>query len=179
MEARPGYPNRIFGRVAHGSDGALWLQYWLYYYFDKQGRFGSGVHEGDWEMVQVRIDAAGNPDLAAYAQHSGGERCVWSQVNKDATGRPIVYVAQSSHAAYFRADSYQDPTPDDDADGEGIDATPALEQIRSESPSWVAWPGRWGDSDESSPRGPRWQPGSKWADPSAWAGGLTACGGVS
>jgi hypothetical protein len=77
MEARAGYANRVYGRVAHGGDGKLWLQYWVYYYFDTQGDLGGGVHEGDWEMVQVGLDASGNPDTAAYAQHAGGERCTW------------------------------------------------------------------------------------------------------
>ncbi len=173
MEARPGYSNRTYGRVAHGGDGKLWLQYWFYYYFDSQGDFGEGVHEGDWEMIQVGLDASLQPDVAAYAQHGSGERCDWTTQLESTNGQPTVYVAQGSHASYFRSGHYDDPDPDDDANGDGLDATPTREQITSESPSWVAWPGTWGDSDDS-PGGPISQ-GDKWDNPSAWAGGLAAC----
>jgi hypothetical protein len=181
MEARPGYANVVYGRVFHGASGEVWLQYWIYYYFDSQGNFGGAVHEGDWELVQVRLDAAGSPDQAAYAQHGSGERCAWSQVASTA-GRPLVYVAQGSHASYFRPGHYDDPDPDDDANGEGPYTLPAVEQIRSESPSWVAWPGAWGDSQtsdgqRSSPPGPRFQSEGKWTDPAGWASGLRSCDG--
>jgi len=176
MEARPGYSNRAYGRVAHGGDGKLWLQYWIYYYFDSQGDFGGGVHEGDWEMIQVGLDGQLQPDTAAYSQHGTGERCAWSEVESD-QGRPRVYVAQGSHASYIRPGHYDDPDPDDDANGDGLDATPVLEEITGDTPSWVAWPGRWGDSQEEafSPPGPRFQSGEKWSDPTAWADALAPC----
>lgn len=174
MEARPGYAHRVYGRIATGGDGRVWLQYWIYYYFDKQGDFGIGVHEGDWEMIQIRLDANGSPDLAAYAQHDTGERCSWSQVSRSGGGRPIVFVAEGSHASYFHAGHYDDPEPDDDANGLGGTMVAAHERIQSQSPSWVAWPGRWGDSGENSPRGPAFQ--ASKADPSAWAAGISSCG---
>lgn len=173
MEALPGYANRIYGRVAHGEDGKMWLQYWFYYYFDSQGDFGQNVHEGDWEMVQVGLGAGNSPDTAAYSQHGDGERCTWPADIDVVNGHPVVYVAQGSHASYFRAGHYDDPDPDDDAGGQGIEVTsPTLIQIQSQSPSWVGWPGLWGDTD--SPPGPAFQ-GSKWGDPSTWATGLHDC----
>jgi hypothetical protein len=173
MEALPGYANRIYGRVAHGEDGKMWLQYWFYYYFDSQGDFGQNVHEGDWEMVQVGLGAGNSPDTAAYSQHGDGERCTWPADVDVVNGHPVVYVAQGSHASYFRAGHYDDPDPDDDAGGQGIQVTsPVLVQIQAQSPSWVGWPGSWGDTD--SPPGPAFQ-GSKWDDPSTWATGLHNC----
>jgi hypothetical protein len=174
MEGLPGYANRVYGRVAHGDDGKIWLQYWLFYYFDSQGNLGQYVHEGDWEMVQVGLNSSNSPDKAAYAQHGDGELCNWSTDVETYTGRPIVYVAQGSHASYFHAGHYDDPDPDDDAGGDGIEVTsPSLVQIRSQDPAWVGWPGSWGDTAESPP-GPAFQ-GTKWDDPSTWADGLYAC----
>jgi len=186
MEDQLGYADRTYGRVAYGNDDALWLQYWFFYYYDDQTNFGGGAHEGDWEMVQVRLGATNQPDRAAYAQHGrdidlpieklGGETCGWSQVESFG-GRPIVYVAQGSHASYFRPGHYDTPDPDDNADGEGISGSPIIDEIRSDSPGWVAWPGKWGDTagDAESPPGPAFQTEQKWTNPSAWANGLAAC----
>lgn len=176
MESTTGYAHRVYGRVVAGPDGAIWLQYWLYYYFDPQvNEFGHGVHEGDWELVQIRLNSSNQPDLAAYAQHGDGERCNWATQVDKYLGRPIVYVAEDSHASYFRAGHYEDPETDEDADGLGV-SVPALQlqEIGQESPAWVAWPGKWGDSGES-PDGPAFQTGQKWTHPSAWAGGLHPC----
>jgi len=173
MEALPGYGNRVYGRVVHDAAGRIWLQYWLYYYYDPQENFlGSGEHEGDWESVQVRLDASNNPDMAAYAQHGGGEACAWGAVTKT-DGHPVVYVALDSHASYFRVGDYEDPDPDDSADGAGGTVQPAVIEIAEESAGWIRWPGRWGDSG-ASPAGPAFQ-GSKWSDPSTWANGLRPC----
>ena len=82
------------------TGGKTWLQYWLFSYYNPQNVLGFGVHEGDWEFIQVGLNADGAPDVATYAQHDGGERCAWSQVQKSA-GAPVVYVALASHASYF------------------------------------------------------------------------------
>jgi hypothetical protein len=172
MDVLPGYGNQTYGRAVHDSSGNLWLQYWLYYYFDPQVNFfGSGEHEGDWEMVQVRL-SSGAPDRAAYAQHGGGEVCPWSEVAVSGQ-RPIVYVAGDSHGSYFRSGTYTDPDPDERADGLGGVFQPDLNQIWMESIDWLRWPGTWGDSG-ASPDGPAFQ-GSKWVDPGAWAEGLSPC----
>jgi hypothetical protein len=87
---------RVYGRVA-----GPWLQYWLFYAHNAQDRgvVQTGRHAGDWEMVQVRLDA-GRPVEAVYSQHSGAERCGWADVRRSGT-HPLVYVANGSHASYF------------------------------------------------------------------------------
>ena len=62
-------------------NGRVWLQYWLWYFYnDYQLSFGAGTHEGDWEMVQFRMDDdAGHPDIAVYAQHSYAELRPWER----------------------------------------------------------------------------------------------------
>jgi hypothetical protein len=174
MESRTGYPYQVYGRVAHGNDGKLWLQYWFFYYFnpDPFGIVGP-VHEGDWEMIQVGLDSELTPDVAVYAQHGGGQQCDWADVQQ-VGDNPVVYVAESSHASYFGPDRIPLSEFFDDADGLGEELlSPNLEQIHAEDPGWVAWPGTWGDSDDS-PEGPRFQ-GTKWDDPSDWADGLDEC----
>lgn len=72
------------------------LLYWyLYIYNDAPNK-----HEGDWEMVGIELDESGEPLSAGYAGHSSGFRRPWSRVEKRG-GRPLVYVARGSHAAYF------------------------------------------------------------------------------
>lgn len=188
MRSDPEYADRVYGRVAQAPDESLWLQYWLFYYYNDQEVLGVGVHEGDWEMVQYRLDFNGAPDLAAYAQHSGGESCEWGDVERSwvedgPVGRyaPVVYSARSSHASYFHAGTYRDgldPAPDDHATGDGVVTAPSLVPIEA-TDSWIAWPGRWGASG-SSPDGPLHNAGGgKWSDPSTWAGELSECGSVN
>ena len=80
-----GYADRVYGRAV-ASGGRTWLQYWLFYYYNPQNVLGFGVHEGDWEFIQVGLDADGAPDVATYAQHSGGEQCAWSRVRQERRG---------------------------------------------------------------------------------------------
>ena len=50
-----GYGDRVYGRVLT-SGGKTWLQYWLFSYYNPQNVLGFGVHEGDWEFIQVGLD---------------------------------------------------------------------------------------------------------------------------
>jgi hypothetical protein len=197
MEGQDGYPGKVMDRLVYGSDGRLWLQYWLFYYDqprvpDEDNPFAE-PHEGDWEWIQVRLTPSLTADLAAYSQHGEGQYCDWADVDRDGD-RPEVWIARYTHANYFSDGSDPDsfpplptgtpPRPDtypwDRADGGGGTlTTPNLHRIDDASPAWVAWPGQWGDSD-GSPTGPRFQdqtdPGRRpWADPSAWADARAPC----
>lgn len=143
----------------------------------------TGRHAGDWEMVQVRLDAAGRPVEAVYTQHSGAERCPWPAVETRG-GRPVIYLARGSHAAYFRP-GVRDrmwPDPNDEADGRGLAARPPVEPIAAGRPAWMRWPGRWGGAragwvpgEMDSPRGPAFQPQGRWTDPDGWARRARPC----
>jgi Concanavalin A-like lectin/glucanases superfamily len=162
-----GYGDRVYGRVVT-SAGKTWLQYWLFSYYNPQNLFGFGVHEGDWEFIQVGLDGNGLPDVATYAQHSGGERCPWASVQTSG-GAPVVYVALASHASYFSAGvNPRGFYPDDYHRGGGYQVRPALEI----APSFMAWRGKWGASS-SSPVAPRRQ--GKWGDPNGFNAGASAC----
>jgi hypothetical protein len=161
------YPNRAYGRIATDSAGGIWLQYWLFYYYNEQNLAGIGEHEGDWEMVQYHISPEGRPDEATYAQHTDddAESCPWGQVDK-ILGVPVVYVARDSNASYFWRGTHPH-TPDDVANGDGDLIRPVIEVLTNYN--WVLWPGRWGNSDGAvqSPRSPSKQ-GPKWDDPFAF-----------
>jgi hypothetical protein len=168
-------PDVTYGRRARGSDGRTWLQYWFLYATNPQDRgiLRTGRHEGDWEMVQVRLTRDGRPDAATYAQHSWAEAC--------SSWAGVVHVADDSHASYPRAGEHGRPWPDPDdfADGRGRSARPEVRPFGD----WVRWPGRWGRSEaswvpgeQSSPRGPAFQEEGAWRDPAAFHASARACG---
>ena len=162
------FADRVYGHEVPADDGGAWLQYWLFYLFNNKAFLGFGLHEGDWEMVQVRVGADGKPDSMAFAQHSHGQRCDWQVVQKQGQ-RPIVYVARGSQASFPSAGKHKAPIVPDHADGKGAEVSPALEAIAGDPPGWIGWPGRWGSSkarnvaESNSPRGPAHQ--EKWSDP--------------
>jgi len=158
------------------ANGRLWLQYWLWYFYnDYQLSFALGTHEGDWEMIQLRMDKeAGQPDIAVYAQHRHGEMREWDEIER-LGDRPVVYVARGSHASYFEAGFHQTEAWYDLADGKRrMKNRPALEILQTDEPAWTHWPGRWGDSlpknelQSNSPTGPgakkQWKQPDKMLD---------------
>jgi hypothetical protein len=183
--AAPGVPPRVYGHVAR-ERGETWLQYWIFYPSNPQDRgiLRTGRHEGDWELVQVRVDDGGRAREATFAQHTWAEGCGWSGVRREG-GAPVVFVANGSHASYSRPGTHDRffPDPNDEADGRGRRQRPAAERITDGAPAWVAWPGRWGrtrarlvPSEASSPRGPRYQANDAWRRPASYADDAVACG---
>jgi VPS62-like protein len=162
----------VYRRVADG-----WVQYWMLFAHNDQDRglLRTGRHDGDWEMVQFRVDGS----EAVYAQHSGAERCPAGAIESRG-GRPVVYLANGSHAAYFRP-GVRDrmwPDPNDEADGRGVRVTPRVEPLGA----WARWPGRWGGAragwvpgEMDSPRSPAFQPQGRWSDPEGWARRARPC----
>jgi hypothetical protein len=177
MHARPGYANQVYGTVRQDKKDALWLQYWFFYYYNNKAFLYMGLHEGDWEVIQLRLGADGKPDVATYAQHQHGESATWAEVETEEAPEgpvPVVYSARGSHAAYFRPGTYpQAPVVPDHNDDQGPRVRPQLNLIEDSDPAWVAWPGRWGSTralfgpiGSNSPPGPRWH--GAWHDPLAF-----------
>ena len=160
--AHPELRNRMYGHAVE-ANGHLWLQYWFFYFYnDYNLALGIGLHEGDWEMIQLRMHD-GAPDLAVYAQHRQAEKRPWAQVTRvpGDPNRPMVYVARGSHASYFEPGFHQTEAWYDLADGKRNSPRCTLEIVGDDEPSWLAWPGVWGDTrarvggiDQPSPRGP-------------------------
>lgn len=78
MHAIPRYANCVHGRVASDSTGVPWLQYWFFMYYDNPNMLGFGTHQGDLEMIQLRLDASGRPQEASHSQHRSGLRADWT-----------------------------------------------------------------------------------------------------
>jgi len=173
LHSRPEYANVVYGRARHDKteDRRLWLQYWLFYFFnDYQLAGGIGLHEGDWEMVQFRLDGE-IPDLAAYCQHRYAEIARWDEVEREGEA-PVVYVARGSHASYFSPGLHRTEVWFDIADGKRGAPDLRLEILDEDAHGWPTWKGRWGDTqprvnpiDTSSPKGPGAH--KQWADPAA------------
>lgn len=169
---QPGCADVVYGRARHDREGRLWLQYWLFFYYDDKGWLGLRRHEGDWEMVQLRLGDDGAPEAATFARHAGAERLDWGELEvlagEDGVA-PVVYPARGSHAPLPRPGSYEAPVLLDHSDGGGPRLRPRLEPIGDDGPGWLRWRGRWGSTrrreyfEGDSPRGPRQQP--QWWDP--------------
>ena len=159
------YRNRVYGRAVDGR-AQRWLQYWFFYFYNDAPLkwIGYGRHEGDWEMVELRLGDDGTPDLAVYAQHKEAGVREWVDVEKNGD-TPVVYVARGAHASYFR--------PGHHWNDRALGGRPAPElELERLSESWATWPGVWGDTDaesdlkgQSSPRGPCDH--AQWSNPDA------------
>lgn len=174
----PRYRDRVHGHARRDAQGRLWLQYWLFYYYNDFQLLGpllsGGKHEGDWELVQLRLNASEQPEQVVFSQHQRAESKAWAAVKK-AGHSPVVHVARGSHANYFTPGSHWTGVWFDQADGKGPQITPALEVLDDANPAWVLWPGRWGDTrptaspaDASSPNSPGRRP--HWLNPAALTG---------
>lgn len=143
----------MVARAKADRHGKLWLQYWLWYFYnDYRLTADVGLHEGDWELVQLRLTADGVPDYAVYNQHRKAQRRPWGEV-ETVDGRPVVYVARGSHASYFEPGVHRTEVWADVCDGK----RPAPELRLNILPGddapkdWSGWPGRWGDTRPASP----------------------------
>jgi hypothetical protein len=168
LHRNPAYADRCYGHAIHQEDGRVFLQYWFFYYYNDKAFLGFGLHEGDWEMVQLSLAANGRPAAMTFAQHTHAERAPWKDVEQLA-GRPVVYVARGSQASYPRPGRHRAPIVPDQADGRGARIPLAVELLDAR---WVGWPGRWGSSrarnivESDSPVGP--QQHGQWKDPAGF-----------
>jgi hypothetical protein len=157
------------------------VQYWLFYAFNN-GPLND--HQGDVEVIQIFLDGSNNPQQALYSQHGAGENAAWADIEKQ-DAHPIVYVAQGSHANYFRPYQGRLGIESDIVSNDGKTITPTdlnlviLGEQGSHPPeqSWLDFAGRWGfwgtNEDvalgRAGPLGPVFnQDGIRWAQPQAY-----------
>jgi hypothetical protein len=158
MHSKPGYGDRVHGRAVQDSTGTWWLQYWFFMYYDDPGFLGFGRHEGDVEMIQLRLDAQGKPNAASYSQHRSGVRASWDQLEMAITVdglAPVTYSARGSHANLLRAGtsiSTRSFLPDHN-DGQGYRVRPELVVLGNAATPWALWPGSWGGTHAGGPLG--------------------------
>jgi hypothetical protein len=171
-QARPELNDHVVARVAKDRHGRTWLQYWLWYFYnDYRLTANVGLHEGDWEMVQLRLDADGAPDYAVYNQHKKAQRRPWDRVEKDKdnSDRPVVYVARGSHASYFERGVHPTEVWADVCDGGRRAPDDMKLLVLDGTEGWISWPGLWGDTkarkpgESNSPTGPGRK--KEWKDP--------------
>lgn len=180
------FPQEIYGHIVAAPEGKHWLQYWIFYYYDESEYLGLGIgsHEGDWELVQILVNEANEPEEIALSQHESGAKCEWGAVEKQGLDRPVVFVAVGTHANYPYAGSWETPAElpfgTDSADGEGSVVEPTVETLGGAN-RWVSWPGHWGgtfpehgiEGEGTSPPGPIQH--LAWHEPTEWAEGLGGC----
>jgi len=163
------------------SGGYTVIQYWLFYVYNN-GQLND--HQGDIEVVEIFLEGS-EPKTALYSQHFAGENAAWGDVEKVNNTHPVVYVAQGSHANYFR--SYQGKIGLENdivgSDGKTIMPNELTRIMLGETgnhiseQSWLDFEGRWGfwgTNEEvtlgmAGPLGPVFnQDGIRWAQPSAY-----------
>jgi RsiW-degrading membrane proteinase PrsW (M82 family) len=172
--------------VRDETPGYITIQYWLFYYYNDW----FNKHEGDWEMVEVVLTAAGEPQWAVLSQHHGGTRRSWSTTQVEGGTHPAVSVALGSHANYFWGDEvYPNGMTIGDARVEIMDRTGAFGRVVPEvvliskeeeggtdhtahrGHEWLYFGGHWGEravhSDFGGPLGPA-DKGEQWQRPHAW-----------
>lgn len=175
-------PAMSFFRPA--TDGA-WLQYFFFYYYNN-GQVGVDDHEGDWEMIQVHLNAKTGylPSEVVYAHHSHANSCQLGEYETEGEapgrgGAPVVYVANGTHASYPTAGEWlTDLYPFVDSVFPDVEEWPSsrvylLTDWEEMPTGWLKWPGKWGGS-EASPPGPEFQ-GSRWDEPGVWASEAASC----
>jgi hypothetical protein len=152
-----------------------WYFYYdnLYSYTHTPSDFIWQSHEGDWEVVNVVLRTSDkSPLYVGYSEHCLGERRTWSDVSRWQETHPIVYVAAGSHANYLAPGAHlidarclppgtaallqQNglPLPVDYADGAGPVSGPRAFGAEATSvstingyPSWLEFPGSWGEDE--------------------------------
>src|SRR5215207_9188803 len=173
-----------------GQPGIV-LQYWFFYYFNDF----NNLHEGDWEMIQLRFDADSveealgeEPIQIAFAQHSGGETADWDAPKLEHEGfRPVVYASSGSHASYFGPGLWLGWGQDgsglgcDVTDGDPVRIDPEVRLIpqtiagESDPFAWVTFSGHWGERETwvyDGPTGPAFK--RQWITPVSWMEDLRA-----
>jgi len=196
----------VYGRVARDDGRIVLQYWFFYYddvysYAYPPSDFIWQAHEGDWEDVSVVLSGDQQPLYVGYSQHCLGQRRGWADTPRLDGTHPIVHVAVGSHANYFSGGTHPInvacippaavailrrlglPLPVDYAfagpvsgpPGSGSSVMP-IEQIRAEGPSWMQFPGFWGElqyfhapppigtvASGTSPVGPAFHAG--WTDP--------------
>ena len=196
--ARGARPTTYARLVATGN--RIVLQYWLFYTYNfwsaqlPPTNFIWHAHEADWELVSVVLDRRQRPLLVGTSRHCSGARREWSRVAKDGRTHPRIHVALGSHANYFAPRTheldrrcYPPQLPPlhagygvgmQDFAATGATVRPRVVRVTATSPSWMRFPGSWGEHRQvhypdplgtlvfgAGPRGP--VPHSTWRRPLA------------
>ncbi len=196
----------VYGRVTHEADRVILQYWYFYYddvysYSYPPSDLIWQAHESDWEVVNVVLSDDEQPVFVGYSEHCLGARRAWDAVPRFDDTHPIVHVAVGSHANYFSTGTHPInvacippqavailqrsglPLPVDYAfEGGPIAGPPGapnvipIHQIGDDGPTWVQFPGFWGELQYfhapapigtvpfgTSPVGPAFH--AEWTDP--------------
>jgi len=90
---------------AFAQDGLLYVEYWVFYPMDRARvkvlgmKITAGGHRGDWEGMQVALDAKGAVVKAFFDAHGEKRECSPAEMRWEGE-HPVVFVSQGKHAAY-------------------------------------------------------------------------------
>jgi hypothetical protein len=181
-----------------------WYFYYadVYSYLYPPADFLWQAHEGDWEVVNVVLSGDEQPLEVGYSEHCTGTTRAWDATERVDGTHPVDYVAVGSHSNELTPGTHPIatqcipkpvldllaqlhlPPPQDVAGGTGAAAGPPgtegavspIRKIDDDNPSWVAFPGFWGELQYfhapppvgtvalgTSPVGPAYH--AIWADP--------------
>jgi hypothetical protein len=181
LDCGTGARSAIYYHVTSSND-RYYIDYWVYYRFNHFSGSKPGLscksqfarvndicdeHQGDWEGVTAvtQPDSQTKLDYVVYAAHRGTFRYAASQLQLIDGTRPVVYVANGSHASYPQScpSSCSQPPgnaqfglvdlPEGAFDGKAPwarngDACPANQPgsclISLYKQPWVTWAGQWG-----------------------------------
>ncbi len=118
------------------------VTYWFFYSFNNAVT-SVADHEGDWERVSVRLDAANHATQVAYYIHSGYCTQQWSDV-ATYQAHPVAYSASGTHASYPSAGTHD---LDRTNQGPRWSTWGNLRNVRDEA--WYGYGGGWGEVGET------------------------------
>jgi hypothetical protein len=134
-----------YGRVARVAPDTLFLQYWLFY-SDNPCVLPPGRHDGDWELVQLRLHRRSEKWAATHLTLAEHGKPVTYPI--DSEQLPVdVYVAVDSHACYSESGAHPIFPLADICDTGGADGrVPAVQPLplAAGDADWAHWHGRWG-----------------------------------
>lgn len=127
----PGHEQwRCYGEVEPLIGGGRALSYWFFWVDNPFGiRFTDvGRHVGDWETVLVELAADDTIAAVTVMQHGSAHRVERGSplLTFDAGGRPVVYVAEGSHAAYLTAGAQPRKLKQDNTSADGRSGVPQV-----------------------------------------------------
>lgn len=185
--------------VADPAGDHVDLVYVVFYAYNGPYAVGAGAHDSDIERVAVRICKATLLPTQVYcAAHAGGEWTPYAEMARTGDppgsagyGRPLVFVAASSHAAYARPRLYtrllglanDDVRPrtrgwrwsPSEADVRFVDAPLASAASFAEDRVWLEFPGRWGRNGPWPLQTRTWWTGEDKTRTTCWSRFWTGC----